>query len=245
MPVPLVSFRVEHLTKTYGRLTALSDVSLSVQPGEVLGLIGPNGAGKTTLFECIAGLLPYESGTVLADGRRLSLRDRASHIFYVPDAIAPWPSETVRWALDYAIGFFRGRADRRDAVIGRLDLAPLLDVRIGALSKGQRKRVMLAVGLLTPHPLLLADEPFDGLDLRQTREVGAALREHAAGGRTLFLSIHQISDAARVCDRFVLLSGGRVCAEGTIKELARRADAGNPENPENPENLENLFLALT
>lgn len=245
MPAPLVSFRVEHLTKRYGRLTALSDVSLSVQPGEVLGLIGPNGAGKTTLFECMAGLLPHEAGTVMADGKRLSLRDRASQIFYLPDAIAPWPSETVRWALDYAVGFFRGRADRRDEVIARLDLAQLLDMRIGALSKGQRKRTMLAVGLLTPHPLLLADEPFDGLDLRQTREVGGALRDHAAEGRTLFLSIHQISDAARVCDRFVLLSGGRVCAEGTIDELRTRTNLQNPQNPQNPQNLEDLFLALT
>ena len=241
MPVPSVSFRVEHLTKTYGRLTALADVNLSVQPGEVLGLIGPNGAGKTTLFECMAGLLPYDAGSVLADGTKLSLRDRAREIFYLPDAIAPWPTETVRWALDYAVGFFGGRADRRDEVISRLDLTRLLDNRIGALSKGQRKRAMLAVGLLTPHPLLLADEPFDGLDLRQTREVGAALREHAAAGRTLFLSIHQISDAARVCDRFVMLSGGRVCAEGTIDELAGRAN----QDPTNPQDLESIFLALT
>ena len=99
--------------------------------------------------------------------------------------------------------------------------------------------------MLTPHPLLLCDEPFDGLDLRQTREVGAALREHAAAGRTLFLSIHQIADAARVCDRFVLLSAGRVCAEGTIDELAHRANPSNPPNPSNPSNLEDLFLALT
>jgi ABC-2 type transport system ATP-binding protein len=90
----------------------------------------------------------------------------------------------------------------------------------------------------------LCDEPFDGLDLRQTREVGAALREHAAAGRTLFLSIHQIADAARVCDRFVLLSGGRICGEGTIADLQRQANP-NPSNPSNPSNLEDLFLALT
>ena len=94
--------------------------------------------------------------------------------------------------------------------------------------------------MLTPHPLLLADEPFDGLDLRQTREVGAALRAHAAAGRTMFLSIHQISDAARVCDRFVLLSGGRVCGEGTIDELAARARRSAPSPT-----LEDVFLALT
>lgn len=242
MPAPLVPYRVEHLTKTYGRLTALADVSLTIRPGEVLGLIGPNGAGKTTLFECVAGLLPYESGVVLAGGVPVTAASRRSQIFYLPDAIAPWPAQTVRWALDFTLGFFGGRRNMRDNVIARLDLAPLLDMPMGRLSKGQRKRAVLAVGLLTPHPLLLADEPFDGLDLRQTREVGAALREHAAGGRTLFLSIHQIGDAARVCDRFVLLSGGRVCAEGTIDELATRVHGATPRNAET---LEDLFLALT
>jgi ABC-2 type transport system ATP-binding protein len=240
MLAPLVSLRVEHLTKTYGRLTALADVSLTVRPGEVLGLIGPNGAGKTTLFECIAGLLPHEAGSIVADGRPLFPRARASTIFYLPDAIAPWPAQTVRWALDFSLGFFEGRAHLRDDVVERLELGPLLDTPIGALSKGQRKRTILGVGMLTPHPVLLADEPFDGLDLRQTREVGAALRAHAATGRTLFLSIHQIADAARVCDRFVLLSGGRVCAEGTIAELAERARPGDT-----PASLEDLFLALT
>ena len=111
-----------------------------------------------------------------------------------------------------------------------------------ALSKGQRKRTLLAVGLLAPHPILLADEPFDGLDLRQAREVAALLRQVVASGRTLFLSIHQITDAARVCDRFVLLSGGRVRGEGTLDELAGRAAAG-AEPPSR--DLEEVFLALT
>jgi ABC-type multidrug transport system ATPase subunit len=226
---------VERLTKTYGRVAALADVSLTVRRGEVLGLIGPNGAGKTTLFECIAGVLPFDAGSVTFDGAPIAAASRAARVFYLPDAIAPWPSQTVKWALDFAAGFFGGSPAAIDGVVARLALAPLLGTRIGALSKGQRKRALLAVGLLTPHPLLLCDEPFDGLDLRQTREVGAALREHAAAGRTLFLSIHQIADAARVCDRFVLLSSGRVVAEGTLEELR----AGNPSN------LEEIFLALT
>ena len=230
---------VDGLTKSYGRLTALADVSLSIHDGEVLGLIGPNGSGKTTLFECIAGVLPYDAGSIRVDGAAVSPRHGASPVFYVPDAIAPWPAESVRWALDFTVGFFGGAASRRDEVIERLDLGPLLGQPIGALSKGQRKRAVLAIGMLTPHPVLLADEPFDGLDLRQTRDVGAALRAHARAGRTLFLSIHQIGDAARVCDRFVLLSGGRIRGEGTIDELARRAHAVNAPN------LEDIFLALT
>jgi len=136
----------------------------------------------------------------------------------------------------------RVRADLRDRVVEELDVAPLLDATIGSLSKGQRKRALLAIGLLMPHPLLLADEPFDGLDLRQSRDVARTLRSYASAGRTMFLSIHQIRDAARVCDRFVLLSGGRARGEGTIRELAalaaaRGSDAG--------EDLEEVFLALT
>lgn len=235
--------RVEHLTKAFGRFCALSDVSFAVRSGEVLGLIGPNGAGKTTLFECLAGLLPVTGGTVFHDKRPLAVHERASHLFYLPDGVAPWPAQSVRWALDFTLGFFEGPIDRRDTVIRELDLAPLLDSPIGTLSKGQRKRTLLGIGLLTPHPILLADEPFDGLDLRQTRDVARVLRSHATNGRTLFLSIHQIGDAARVCDRFVLLSGGRVCGEGTFDELSaiqtERAGATTPGD------LEEVFLALT
>src|SRR4051794_33843217 len=104
---------VDHLTKSYGRLTALADVSLSIRPGEVLGLIGPNGAGKTTLFECIAGVLPYAAGTIAAGGTPLPPRERATHIFYSPDAIPPGPAQTVGWCLVFTIGFSRGAANRR------------------------------------------------------------------------------------------------------------------------------------
>lgn len=229
---------VSGLSKRFGEINALSEVGFHIRPGEVLGLIGPNGAGKSTLFECMAGVLPFDHGTISADGRTLGARERRSLLFFVPDGIAPWASQTVRWALDFTIGFFGGRAELRDEVVEQLDLGDLLGRPIGALSKGQRKRVLLAIGLLTPQPALLIDEPLEGLDLRQARDITAALRAHAARGRTLFLSIHQISDAARFCDRFVLLSSGRVCGEGTIEELAARASAPS-------ENLEEVFLALT
>jgi len=240
-PHPILTVR--DLTKRYGRLTALSGVSCSVYPNEVLGLIGPNGSGKTTLFECVAGVLPADSGAVSVEGQVLDVRGRASSIFYLPDAIAPWPAQTVSWVLNFALGYFGGRPERRQEVIERLALRPILDATIGSLSKGERKRAVLAVGLLTPHPILLADEPFDGLDLRQSREVGMTLRAHAREGRTLFLSIHQITDAARVCDRFVLLSGGQVRGEGTYEELARLAAAERNASP--PRDLEDVVLALT
>ncbi|PYR37130.1 MAG: ABC transporter [Acidobacteria bacterium] len=234
--------QVQNFSKRYGRIAALTDVSCSVREGEVLGLIGPNGSGKTTLFECMGGVLPLDAGSLTRDGRPLSVRERTSTLFYLPDAITPWPAQPVRWAIDFTLGFFGGRAHLRDEVVERFELPPLLDVAIGNLSKGQRKRALLAIGLLMPQPLLLADEPFDGLDLRQSREVARTLRSYASAGRTMFLSIHQIRDAGRVCDRFVLLSGGRARGEGTIRELAAMAAARGTSAGDD---LEEVFLALT
>jgi ABC-type multidrug transport system ATPase subunit len=234
--------QVRHFTKRYGRLTALDDVTFAVREGEVLGLIGPNGSGKTTLFECMGGVLPLDEGSLVRDGRLLPTRERASLLFYLPDQIVPWPAQSVRWAIDFTLGFFGGRVGLRDEVIGRLDVEPLLDATIGSLSKGQRKRALLALGLLMPQPVLLADEPFDGLDLRQSRDVAQTLRSYASAGRTMFLSIHQIRDAARVCDRFVLLSGGRARGEGTLQELSALAAARGRAAGDD---LEEVFLALT
>jgi ABC-2 type transport system ATP-binding protein len=228
-------FEVRGLSKRFGRIQALNDVSFEVRPGEILGLIGPNGAGKSTLFECLASVSPSDSGEVLAGGRPVT--NRRSLLFYVPDGIAPWPQQSVRWAIEFTIGFLGGQASLRDEVLDKLDLRALLDQKIGALSKGQRKRVLLAIGLLTKQPALLIDEPFEGLDLRQARDLASALSEYAARGRALFLSIHQISDAARFCDRFVLLNAGRVRGEGTLHELAAQVNM--------QENLEEVFLALT
>ncbi len=236
-----VVIAVDDLSKTYGPLVALDRVSFSVRGGEILGLIGPNGAGKTTLFECLSGLLPADEGRVTFGGGAHADR-RSDVLFYLPDAIAPWPDQTVDWALRFTMGFLGGRGNLRDELVERLSLGSLLASRIGTLSKGQRKRALLAVGLLTSQPVLLIDEPFEGLDLRQSRQVEATLRWHATSGRTLFVSIHQIHDAGRICDRFVLLSGGRVCAEGTAEELSARAAARLEGRA--PTDFEEVFLAL-
>jgi len=225
--------RIDGLTKHYGSVRALDNVSFEVRPGEVLGLIGPNGSGKTTLFECVGGVLPFDAGTVSAP---------PGQVFYLPDSIAPWPHQRLDWALKFAEGYFSAPAELRRRVVDTLALEPLLDQRVGQLSKGQRKRALLAIGLLTARPVLLADEPFDGLDLRQTREVAAALRAFAGAGRTLVLSIHQIADAARVCDRFVLLSGGTIRGSGTLAEVISQASARSGQEVAG---LEEAFLALT
>ena len=122
------------------------------------------------------------------------------------------------------------------SLLADLDLVALQHAKVGSLSKGEAKRLDLAMGLAAPPPVLLLDEPFDGLDLRQTRQVMEILRREAAKGRTLVLSIHQLTDAARACDRFLLLDHGKSVAEGTLHELTSRTGAGG---------LEEVFLALT
>src|SRR4051794_37266861 len=148
-------FAVEGLTKKFASISALEDVGFQVRAGEMLGLIGPNGAGKSTLFECLAGVLPYDRGVVLCAGAPIGRRKRSSLLFYMPDAIVPWESQPVGWALDYTIGFFGGDPALRESVMEELALGDLLRRPIQALSKGQRKRALLAIGLLTPQPTLL------------------------------------------------------------------------------------------
>jgi len=215
---------VANLTAIRGGRRILDDVSFEVRDGEILGVIGPNGAGKTTLFECIAGLQPITSGMI----------DRGEGLFYMPDGVKPWPDQTVRWTLDVFAEMYGTLVERRapSPVDGggqaRAPVPPPWEKqRVSSLSKGETKRLDLALALLTPHPVLFLDEPFDGLDLRQVRATMELLREVK---RTLVLSIHQLQDAARICDRLLLLNEGRVVASGTPAELG---------------NLEEAFLALT
>jgi ABC-type multidrug transport system ATPase subunit len=233
-----VLLSVDGISKQFHTQQALADVSFVAHAGEVLGLIGPNGSGKTTLFECVAGLLAANSGSVTFGDRRLAPPRRKEALFYIPDGIHPWAEQTVRWALGFFEKLYPHAQVKAASLIEPLKLEKLMRARIGSLSKGERKRVLLALGLLTPQPVLMLDEPFDGLDLRQTRDTMQLLREHAARGRSLVLSIHQLVDAARVCDRLVLLSAGRVVGAGSIPEL--RTQANLPAG-----DLEEIFLALT
>src|SRR6266436_9967531 len=230
--------QVEGLTKRYGDQRALTNISFPVNAGEVLGLIGPNGAGKTTLMQAIAGTLATDDGQILWRGTPLPLPRRREFLFYLPDGVRPWEDQYVARVTELFAAIY-GRSQAFLAqTIHSLGLAPVLRKRIVELSKGYARRLLLALALLTPQPLLLMDEPFDGFDLRQTRDIMNVLREVAGDGRTLILAIHQLRDAARVCDRFVLLAEGRVRGVGTLAQL--RAQAGTPAS-----DLEDVFLALT
>jgi ABC-2 type transport system ATP-binding protein len=226
------------LAKAYGDEVALADISFHVEPGEILGIIGPNGAGKTTLLEVLAGLLPADAGIVCCHGRPLAAARRREAIFYVPDGIRPYQDQYVEQVLAFFGGVYRVPADAFAQAIVATGLDSVLRRRVRALSKGYARRLLLALGLLVPHPVVLMDEPFDGFDLRQTRDVVGLLRAEAVKGRSLVLAIHQLADAERVCDRFVLLSQGRMRGSGTLAELRAQTGLGNA-------GLEEIFLALT
>src|SRR5262249_5511042 len=236
-PAPVL-MQVASLAKRYGDQHALADISFTVNPGEVLGLIGPNGAGKTTLMQAIAGILATDAGQILWRGTPLPLSGRREFLFYLPDGVRPWEDQYVARVIELFTAIY-GRSQAFLAqTIHALGLTPVLRKRVIELSKGYARRLLLALALLTPQPLLLMDEPFDGFDLRQTRDIMNVLRKVAGAGQTLVLAIHQLRDAARVCDRFVLLAEGRVRGVGTLAQL--QAQVGKPAA-----DLEDIFLALT
>jgi ABC-2 type transport system ATP-binding protein len=235
---PPALLQVADLGKRYGDQHALAEVTFGIQANEVLGLIGPNGAGKTTLLESIAGLLPVDRGEVLWRGEPVSFDQRHTIVFYLPDGLRPWDDQFVLRVIAFFAKVYERPEPDVTAVIQAVGLAPVLGKRVSALSKGFGRRLMLALALITPQPVLLMDEPFDGFDLKQTREIMAVLRTVAARGRTLVLAIHQLLDAERVCDRFVLLADGKTRGVGTLDDL--RARVGQPTA-----GLEDVFLALT
>jgi ABC-2 type transport system ATP-binding protein len=230
--------RVSGLTTRFGGERAIDGATLSAFPGEILGIIGPNGAGKTTLMETVVGLLAADSGEVVWRGEPLPASRRRNVLFYLPDGVRPYQDQVTAEVVSFFAGVYRRSAAEIDATLTSVGLKSVLYKRVHALSKGYNRRLLFALGLLTPHELVLMDEPFDGFDLRQTRDIIGVLRHHAERGRTFVLAIHQLADAERVCDRFVLLAGGQVRGLGTLDEL--RAETSLPNG-----SLEDIFLALT
>jgi ABC-2 type transport system ATP-binding protein len=231
--------RVEHLGRRIGKTDVLIDVSFDIQSNEILGLIGPNGAGKTTLLECLAGLQPRAAGTFFVDGDAPAEWDPRDLLFYLPNGISPF-GELASIDVLKLYGELYDVEPRRweKVIVHDLSLGAVLHKPMNTLSKGNLQRVLLAVALLSPRRLLVLDEPFDGLDLHQTHAMMAILRDVRQQSRTLLLCIHQLADAERICDRFVLLSAGRLVGSGTLGELrslTRMPDAS----------LEEVFLALT
>lgn len=210
---------VSHVSKVFGPVRAVSDVSLEIASGQIVGLLGPNGAGKTTTLRMITGYLPPTSGTVAVCGHdsvSASMEARRS-LGYLPEAAPLYPEMRVRDYLTYRARLFgMGRADRRAAigrVIERCWLGEVAHRRTGQLSKGYKQRVGLAGAMIHDPPVLVLDEPTSGLDPAQIRETRALIKE-LSHRRTVIVSSHILPEVERTCDRVVIIARGRLRADG-------------------------------
>ena len=238
---------VQNLTKRYETVTALSQISLEVQPGEIMGFLGPNGAGKTTTLRILTGMIAPTSGSVRIEGldvteRSLEVRRR---IGYLPEQVALYPELQVQEYLIYRARIKgvprRERGARLTAVLEQCALTDVPRRLIGRLSKGYCQRVALADCLLAQPKILILDEPTIGLDphqIRQTRELITAL------GRTttILLSSHILPEVEMLCQRVTIINKGRIVAVGTTDELRRTVQQ---ERSQDNVSLEDVFIHLT
>jgi ABC-2 type transport system ATP-binding protein len=218
---------VRNLTKRYGDLTAIRDVSFSVASGEILGFLGPNGAGKTTTMRILTGFMPASGGTATIDGFDVfeSSFEVRKRIGYLPENPPLYTDMTVEAYLHFVARIKGvGRAAIAEATERALEVCGLTEVRqrlTGHLSKGFRQRVGLAQALIHDPPVLVLDEPTIGLDPRQIIEIRKLIRD-LAGNRTVILSTHILPEVSQICEKVVILAGGKIALEERMENLVKQ-----------------------
>ena len=228
---------VQNVSKSFGPVRALQNISFEIKPGEVVGFLGPNGAGKTTLMRIITGFFPPSEGNVLIDGKDLfrSKPEVRKKIGYLAEHNPLYRDMTARAFLTYAAALkgipLKGRKEAIQKAAEQCGVSSVFDRLIGKLSKGFQQRLGLAQALLGDPELLILDEPTNGLDPKQIIEI-RNLIQTLGRTRTILLSTHILPEVELTCQRIFILSQGRLAASMTLEELK-----------DNPEwNLEETFL---
>ena len=222
-----VRVQADRLRKTFGPITAVDQISLSVAKGEVLGFLGPNGAGKSTTMKILTGFLEPDSGRARICGIDVADQPKAAKamIGYLPEG-APTYGEMTPWSFLRFIGRIRGfDGATNDAKVSlaveRTGLKSVLEQRIDTLSKGYKRRVGLAQAILHDPPVLIMDEPTDGLDPNQKHHVRQLIADMAKD-KAIIVSTHILEEVEAVCTRAVVIDRGRIVADGTAEDLQRR-----------------------
>lgn len=233
--------RVDGLKKAYSGTPVLHGVCLEVRAGEVFGFVGPNGAGKTTLLKCLTGVARADAGALTIDGVDVRARplEARRRIGYAPSETAMYDSFRVRAMLDFAIDY-HPHADRER---GRELLAHFRlpeRARVRTLSHGMKRKLLLAQALASGAPVLLLDEPMEGLDPEARRDLESILVTEAAGGRTVFFSSHDLASVERVCERVAFLRGGHILECAPVVEVLERAGRSLSLRLREPRTLQQL-----
>jgi ABC-2 type transport system ATP-binding protein len=211
---------VTDLTKQYGDRTVVDHVSFSLEPGTVTGFLGPNGAGKSTTMRMITGLVPAGAGTATIDGRPYTaMPNPGAVVGTLLDAAAVHPGRTGRTHLQLLADVVGVPGRRVDEVLDQVDRAGAGRRRVGGYSLGMRQRLGIAGALLADPPVLIFDEPANGLDPEGIRWMRDLLRGHAARGGTVLLSSHLLGEVEHTVDRLLVIGGGRIVADGAVGEL--------------------------
>ncbi|HEX3836161.1 MAG TPA: ABC transporter ATP-binding protein [Steroidobacteraceae bacterium] len=219
--------KTEALTKRYGTVAVVDAVSFTASPGEVLGFLGPNGAGKTTTMRMLAGFITPSSGSASICGHDVDTDPLAARscLGYLPEGAPAYGEMTVRVFLDFIADLRRLQGAARaqvDKAIERLQLQSVLNQTIETLSKGFRRRVGLAQAIMHDPPVLILDEPTDGLDPNQKHEVRTLIND-MAGDKTVIISTHILEEVEAVCTRAIIIARGRIVADDTPHGLAARS----------------------
>jgi ABC-2 type transport system ATP-binding protein len=236
--------RVDHLRRSYGDFTAVDDLSFEVAGGEIVGLIGPNGAGKTTTLRSLAGILRPTSGRVVIDGHDIVEDAIAAKraLAFMPDEPHLFEYLTVEEHLRltarlYAVADFDAKAR---ALLEELELTGKERSLPGELSRGMRQKVVIACGLVRTPAVLLFDEPLTGLDPIGIRRMRETIVARGRAGASVLVSSHLLHLVEEICTRVIIMHHGRKIADGTVAELASRADLAAADS-----NLEQIFLRVT
>jgi len=215
---------IRELSKSYGDLLAVDQISLEIPEGQVMGLLGPNGAGKSTTLRILTGYLHPSDGTIFVDGKdvRTQTEEAKSIIGYLPESSPLYPDMLV---FDYLMYIAEVRSIPKEKRMDRIrELADLCGIQvvmhknISQLSKGYRQRVGLALAMMSDPKILVLDEPTSGLDPNQIREIRSIIRE-IGKEKTVIFSTHILSEAEATCDRVVIINKGTIAADGDLKEL--------------------------
>lgn len=237
---PVISIR--DLCMSYGDKQVLNGINLEVKPGQIIGYIGPNGAGKSTTVKILLGLLERDSGSIEIFGQPLSPGDveYKKRIGYVPETAEIYDSLTAQEYLTFIAELYGLDFEMADNKAKRLmhlfGIGEVYNARISSFSKGMKQKMLIIASLLHNPDILFFDEPLSGLDANSVMVFKEIMTELAAQGKTIFYSSHIMEVVEKISDRIILISGGRIVADGSFEELKEQSKEGS---------LEEIFNQLT